>query len=139
MAENFTKEERAAMKERVTEVRTQAKGGAAKAEADQLAKIAALEEPDRGMAERLHALVLENAPNLTPKTWYGMPGWAKDGKVLCFFQAASKFDTRYGTFGFNENATLDDGDLWPTAYAVAELTPAVEKTLAKLVKKAAGL
>jgi uncharacterized protein YdhG (YjbR/CyaY superfamily) len=134
-SDTFTDVERAAMKERAKELRSQSKGGA-KAEADQLAKIAEMSGSDRVMAERLHELITANVPELTPKTWYGMPGWARDGKVLCFFQAAAKFGTRYATFGFNEIAALDDGTLWPTAFALTELTGANEKKLLDLVKKA---
>ncbi|WP_066043378.1 iron chaperone [Herbiconiux solani] len=139
--EGFSAEERAAMKERAAELRAAKRkaGGKGKdAEAEVLAKIAELEQPDRGIAERLHALILEAAPDLTPKTWYGMPGYAKDGKVLVFFQSSAKFKTRYSTLGFNDSARLDDGDLWPTAYAVADLTPAVEKTVSALIAKAAA-
>jgi uncharacterized protein YdhG (YjbR/CyaY superfamily) len=135
--ESFTAEERAAMKERAKELRTQSKSGsAAKADKDQLAKIAEMSDPDRRIAERLHELITENVPELTAKTWYGMPGWARGGKVLCFFQAAGKFDTRYPTFGFNEIAALDDGTMWPTAFALTELTAANEKKLLSLIKKA---
>lgn len=127
------------MKERAKELRTQTKSGsAAKAEKDQLAKIAEMSGSDRGMAERLHELITENVPELTPKTWYGMPGWAKGGKVLCFFQAAGKFGTRYATFGFNEIAAIDEGTMWPTSFALTELTAANEKKLLALVKKALG-
>jgi uncharacterized protein YdhG (YjbR/CyaY superfamily) len=140
MSDTFTTEERAAIKERAKELREQPKRGKAKAdpEGEQLAKIAELAEPDRVIAERLHALVKEHAPTLTPKLWYGMPGWARDGKILCFFQPAAKFKTRYGTLGFNDNASLDDGTLWPVAYALAELTTANEKKLVELLRRAAG-
>jgi uncharacterized protein YdhG (YjbR/CyaY superfamily) len=131
-AKGFTAEEKAAMKERARE----AKSGAG--EADLLAKIAEMKEPDRAMAERLHALITDVAPDLTPKTWYGMPAYAKDGQIVCFFQPAAKFKARYATFGFNEKANLDEGEMWPTAYALKDLTPAAEKQIAALVKKATG-
>lgn len=101
-----------------------------------LAALAALGEPDRSIGERLHALIKASAPDLTPKLWYGMPGYAKDGKVICFFQSAQKFDTRYSTFGFNDGAKLDEGELWPVAFALKELTAAVEERISALVKKA---
>ena len=126
----FSDEDKAAMKERAREAK--GKDG----ESDLLAKIAEMQEPDRAIAERLHALVTDVAPDLTPKTWYGMPAYAKDGQIVCFFQPAAKFKARYSTFGFNEKANLDDGDMWPTAYALTELTPAAEKQIAALVKKA---
>lgn len=132
--EGFTAEERAAMKERAKEVRRGKKDGTA----DLLEKIAELEGSDRAMAERLHDLISEHAPDLQPRTYYGMPAWAKGGKVLCFFQPALKFKTRYATFGFNDNAMLDDGEMWPAAYALTELTPAGEKAIVELVKKAVG-
>lgn len=140
MSDTFTTEERAAIKERAKELREQPKRGKAKAdpEGEQLAKIAELAEPDRVIAERLHALVKEHVPTLTPKVWYGMPGWAKDGKILCFFQPAAKFKTRYGTLGFNDNASLDDGTLWPVAYGLTELTKANEKKIVELLRRAAG-
>ena len=128
----FTAEEKAAMRERAKE----AKGGA-DGESDLLAKIAEMAEPDRALAERVHAIVTGGAPDLTPKTWYGMPAYAKDGQVVCFFQPALKFKARYATLGFNDPAKLDDGAMWATAYALAELTPAVEERIAALVKKAA--
>ena len=137
MTENFTPEERAAMKERAAEVRKQAKRGAkADPEKDLLEKIAEMTDDDRAIAERLHALVAEHAPSLTPKTWYGMPGYALDGKVLVFFQAAAKFKVRYATIGFNDTATLDEGTLWPTAFAVTKLGPAEEAFIAELLRKA---
>lgn len=137
MTENFTPEERAAMKERAAEVRKQAKRGAkADPEKDLLEKIAEMTDDDRAIAERLHALVAEHAPSLTPKTWYGMPGYALDGKVLVFFQAAAKFKVRYATIGFNDTATLDEGTLWPTAFAVTKLGPAEEAFIADLLRKA---
>ncbi|WP_438855980.1 iron chaperone [Agromyces sp. M3QZ16-3] len=133
--EGFTDEERAAMKERAREVR----GGRKKdGTADLLEKIAELEGADRAMAERLHELITEHAPTLAPRTYYGMPAWAKDGKVLCFFQPALKFKTRYATFGFQDNAALDDGELWPTSYALTELTPAGEQRIIELVTRAIG-
>jgi hypothetical protein len=101
-----------------------------------LAKIAEMPEPDRSMAERLHALIKATAPDLVPKTWYGMPAWAKDGKLVCFFQAASKFNVRYATFGFQPDANLDEGSMWPTSFALTELTPADESRIAALVRKA---
>lgn len=139
-AEGWTDEERAAMKEHAQELKRAAKRGAARAdgEADVLAKIAEMPEPDRAMAERIHEIVKANAPDLDPRTWYGMPAYAKDGKVLCFFQAADKFKARYATFGFNDVANLDDGAMWPTAWALTKLTPADEKLIGELVKKASG-
>jgi len=137
MTENFTPEERAAMKERAAEVRKQARKGAkADPEKDLLEKIAEMTDDDRAIAERLHALVAEHAPALTPKTWYGMPGYALDGKVLVFFQAAAKFKVRYATIGFNDNATLDEGTMWPTAFAVTNLGPDEEAFIADLLRKA---
>ncbi len=130
----FTAEEKAAMRERARELKAAA--GKAEAESDVLAKIAEMAEPDRAMAERLHAIVTASAPDLSPKTWYGMPAYAKDGKVVCFFQSAEKFKARYATFGFNDTAHLDDGAMWPTAFALKELTPAVEARIGELVKKA---
>lgn len=130
--EGFTAEERAAMKERAREVRGKKKDGTA----DLLEKISEMGDADRVIAERLHALITEAAPELAPKTWYGMPAYAKDGKVLCFFQAAGKFDSRYATFGFNDIANLDDGEMWPTTFALTELTPRAEQTIVELVKKA---
>ena len=126
----FTAEERAAMKERAQELKTEA------GESDVLAKIAEMGEADRVMAERLHAVIKAGAPALSPKTWYGMPAYAKDGDVVCFFQPAQKFKARYATLGFNDKATLDDGAMWPTAFALVEWTPAVEKKIGALVKKA---
>ena len=131
----FTDEEKAAMKERSREVK---RGGKGDGEADLLAKIAEMSQPDRGMAERIHALIRENAPQLSAKTWYGMPAWAKGDKVVCFFQAAAKFKARYATLGFSDVATLDDGAMWPTSYALTKLGPAEEKQIVALVKKAAG-
>jgi len=139
--EGFTDEERGAMKERARELKAGARRRprAAKAdeESDVLAKIAEMSEPDRAMAERLHAVIKANAPGLSPKLWYGMPAYAKDGKVVCFFQSAQKFKTRYATFGFNDEANLDEGTMWPTAFALTELTATDEARIGALVKKAA--
>jgi len=136
-AKGFTDEERDAMQERARELKAErASKSKADGERDVLAKIAAMPEPDRAMAERLHAIVKANAPELSPKTWYGMPAYAKDGKVVCFFQSAQKFKTRYATFGFSDAANLDKGALWPTAFALKELTPAAEATIGALVKSA---
>jgi uncharacterized protein YdhG (YjbR/CyaY superfamily) len=139
--EGFTDEERGAMKERARELKAGARRRprAAKAdeESDVLAKIAEMSEPDRAMAERLHAVIKANAPGLSPKLWYGMPAYAKDGKVVCFFQSAQKFKTRYATFGFNDAANLDEGTMWPTAFALTELTATDEARIGALVKKAA--
>jgi uncharacterized protein YdhG (YjbR/CyaY superfamily) len=133
----FTAEERAAMKERAQELKAEARRtNKADAEAALLAKIAEMPEPDRSMAERLHAIIKESAPVLSPKLWYGMPAYAKDGKVVCFFQSADKFKSRYATFGFNDDANLDDGTMWPTSFALKELTPAGEAKISALVKKA---
>jgi uncharacterized protein YdhG (YjbR/CyaY superfamily) len=132
----LTAEERAAMKELVQERKAAARGE--DGESAVLAKIAAMPEPDRAMAERLHAIVKATAPSLSPKTWYGMPAYAKDGKVVCFFQSAAKFKARYATFGFSDKANLDDGNMWPTYFALKELTSAEEKKIAGLVKKAAS-
>jgi uncharacterized protein YdhG (YjbR/CyaY superfamily) len=132
-------QERAAMKERVQELKAEARAGKnrAKGEKDLLAKIAEMPEPDRAMAERLHAIITTVAPELSPKTWYGMPAYAnKDGKVVCFFTAASKFEERYATFGFNAVANLDEGAMWPTSFALKELTTDVEEEIAALVKRA---
>jgi uncharacterized protein YdhG (YjbR/CyaY superfamily) len=138
--EEWTDEERAAMKERARELKAGARRGPgskkADGEADLLAKIAEMPEPDRVMAERLHAIVKASAPVLSPKTWYGMPAYARNDKVVCFFQSAHKFKARYATFGFNDSANLDDGAMWPTAFALTELTPADEARIAALVKKA---
>ena len=132
----LTAEERSAMKELVKERKAQARGD--DAERAVLDKIAEMPEPDRAMAERLHAIVKTSAPSLSPKTWYGMPAYAKDGKVVCFFQSAAKFKARYATFGFSDTANLDDGNMWPTSFALKELTSAEEKKIARLVKKAAS-
>jgi uncharacterized protein YdhG (YjbR/CyaY superfamily) len=128
----FTAEERAAMRERAKE-RKAAKGDG---EGDVLAKIAEMHDSDRALAERVHAIVTASAPALSPRTWYGMPAYAKDGKVVCFFQSAQKFKTRYATLGFSDKANLDDGSMWPTAFALRELTAAVEARIKKLVKTA---
>lgn len=138
--EGFTEEERAAMRERARELKSASRrrGSKADLEGEVLAKIAERPEPDRALAERIHAIVKANAPHLSPKLWYGMPAYAKNGKVLCFFQAADKFKSRYATLGFTDVADLDDGSMWPTSFAVKELTSAEEATIASLVKKAAG-
>ena len=130
----FTAEERAAMKERVREL----KAGKADGESTVLAKIAAMAEPDRTMGKRLHAIIKASAPALAPRLWYGMPAYAKDDKVVCFFQGAHKFKTRYATFGFSDKANLDDGAMWPNSFALLELTAGVEARIAALVKKAAS-
>ena len=124
------------MRERAREQKAAAKGG--DGEAEVLAKIAEMPEADRVMAERLHALVKKTAPQLSPRTWYGMPAYALDGKVVCFFQSGQKFKTRYATLGFSERAKLDEGSMWPTSYALQKLTAADEKKIAALVRKAAG-
>ena len=136
----FTAEESAAMKARAKEVKAEARASKNRAEGerDLLAAIAAMKESDRAMAKRLHAIVEATAPDLWPKTWYGMPAYAKDGKVVCFFKSAGKFDSRYATFGFEEAANLDEGAMWATSYALKELTAADEKKLGALVKKAAS-
>ncbi|MFI9533659.1 iron chaperone [Nocardia fusca] len=135
----FSAEERAAMKEHAQELKTAARRGsrAAKAdgEGDVLAKIAEMSENDRALAERIHALVKSSAPTLSPKLWYGMPAYAKDGKVVCFFQSAAKFKARYATLGFNDSANLDDGALWPTAFALTKLTPAAESRIGELLAR----
>jgi hypothetical protein len=130
----FTDEERGAMKERARELKAAA--GKADGESAVLAKIAEMPEPDRAMGERLHAIIKASAPDLTPRTWYGMPAYAKDGKVVCFFTPAAKFKERYATFGFNAAANLDDGTMWPTSFALTELTAADEARIGALVKKA---
>ena len=134
----FTAEERAAMKERARELKAEARANKNKAEGerDVLAKIAEMPEPDRAMATRLHEIIRASAPALSPKTWYGMPAYAKDGKVVCFFQSAEKFNSRYATFGFNDEANLDEGAMWPTSFALKRLTAAEERKIAALVKKA---
>jgi uncharacterized protein YdhG (YjbR/CyaY superfamily) len=130
----FTAEERAAMRERARELKSAA--GKAEAESDVLAKIAEMPKADRVMAERVHAIVKASAPDLSPRTWYGMPAYAKDDKVVCFFRSAAKFKSRYATLGFSDKAKLDDGDMWPTDFALKKLTAAEEKKIAALVKKA---
>ncbi len=138
----FSEDERAAMKQRAKEVRTASRRGSksdpAADEADVMDKIAELEEPDRAMALRVHAIVIESAPELAPKLWYGMPAYYKNGKNICFFQPAKKFKSRYATLGFNDPASLDDGDMWPAAYAILALTPDVEARIGELVRRAAG-
>jgi uncharacterized protein YdhG (YjbR/CyaY superfamily) len=137
-SQGFTAEERAAVKERARELKAEERAGKDRAagESDVLAKIAEMQEPDRAMAQRLHEIIKASAPDLTPKTWYGMPAYAKDGKIVCFYQSAQKFNTRYATLGFNDTAHLDEGAMWPTAYALKELTAAVEVKIGALVKKA---
>jgi uncharacterized protein YdhG (YjbR/CyaY superfamily) len=135
-SKGFTAEERAAMKERAKEAKAAARGGKADGESDVLAKIAEMPGPDRAKAERLHAIVTASAPDLSPRTWYGMPAYAKDGKVVCFFQSAQKFKSRYATLGFSDEANLDRGAMWPTAFALKDLTAAEEKKIAALVKRA---
>jgi uncharacterized protein YdhG (YjbR/CyaY superfamily) len=130
----FTAEERAAMKERARELKAQKDKAAG--ESDVLAKIAEMKEPARAMARRLHAIITDSAPSLSPRTWYGMPAYSKDGQVLCFFQSAEKFKTRYATFGFSDKANLDKDAMWPTAFALKELTATEEAEIAKLVKQA---
>ena len=141
-SERLSEEERDAIKERAAELKAANRRGRSSKEADGvsdvLAKIAEMAEPDRALAERLHAIITAAAPELSPKTWYGMPGYARDGKVLCFFQSASKFKTRYATLGFNEQANLDDGAMWPTAYALTKLGEAEEAAVAALIQKAIG-
>ena len=143
-SKGFTDEELAAMKERAQELKADARRGPrakkdkAEGEGDVLAKIAAMQEPDRAMAKRLHAIMKASAPALSPKTWYGMPAYAKDGKVVCFFQSARKFKSRYATFGFSDTAKLDEGAMWPVAFALKELTAAEEARISALVKKAAS-
>jgi uncharacterized protein YdhG (YjbR/CyaY superfamily) len=138
-SEEWTDEERAAMKERAREMKAARRGkGAADAEREVLEKIAAMPDSDRAMGERLHAIIKASAPALTPRLWYGMPAYAKDGRVVCFFRPAEKFKMRYATFGFEEAANLDDGSMWPTSYALTKLTAAHEKTIGALVKKAAS-
>ncbi len=143
--EGFTAEERAAMKDRAQELKSAArrprgnkKAEAADGESALREKLAEMEEADRDMGERIHAIVTANAPDLTPRLWYGMPAYAKDGQVVCFYQPAAKFKARYATLGFNDPARLDDGAMWPTAFALTKLTAADEKRIGALVKKAAG-
>ena len=147
-SKGFTGEERAAMKERAKELKAEeraqelkaerrgSRSGKADGESDVLAKIAEMPKSDRVMAERLHAIVKASAPELSPRTWYGMPAYAKDGKVVCFFQSAHKFKSRYATFGFSDRANLDKGEMWPTSFALKGLTAAEEKKIRALVKKA---
>jgi uncharacterized protein YdhG (YjbR/CyaY superfamily) len=139
--EGFTDAERAAMKERAKELKASRRRGPGAAKADEdavLEKIAEMPRSDRAMAKRIHAIVKKTAPDLAPRTWYGMPAYAKDGKVLCYFQSAHKFKSRYATFGFNDVAELDQGVMWPTSFALTKLTAAEEKKIARLVKKAVG-
>jgi uncharacterized protein YdhG (YjbR/CyaY superfamily) len=137
-AKGFTPEERAAMKERARELKAEARANKSRAdgESDVLAKIAEMHGPDRAMAKRLHAIVKASAPALSPKTWYGMPAYAKDGKVVCYFQSAQRFNSRYATFGFSDEANIDEGAMWPTSFALKELTAADEARIGALVKKA---
>ena len=141
-SKGFTDDERAAMKERAQELKAEARRGARADQADgesaALAKIAEMQEPDRAMARRLHALIKASAPALSPKTWYGMPAYAKAGKVVCFFQSAQKFKSRYATFGFSDEANLDEGAMWPTPFALKELTAAGEARIGALVTQAAS-
>ncbi len=141
-SQGFTDDERAAMKDRAQELKAAArrgpKSGKADGERDVLAKIAEMPEPDRSMAERLHALVKASAPALSPRTWYGMPAYARDGKVVCFFQGAAKFKTRYATLGFSDTANLDAGEMWPTAFALKTLTPVEAEQISALLKRAMG-
>jgi uncharacterized protein YdhG (YjbR/CyaY superfamily) len=130
----FTAEEKAAMRERARELKAEQAG--ADGEIEVLAKIAEMGKPDRAMAERIHAIVKDSAPGLTPRTWYGMPAYAKDGKVICFFQSAEKFKSRYATLGFSDKANIDEGDMWPTYFALHELTADVEARIGSLVKRA---
>jgi uncharacterized protein YdhG (YjbR/CyaY superfamily) len=137
-SKGFTDEERAAMKERAKELKAEARANKnrAEGESDVLAAIAAMQGPDRAMAKRVHAIVTASAPDLSPKTWYGMPAYARDGKVVCFFQSAQKFKSRYATLGFSDEAKLDDGAMWPTSFALKELTAADEARIGALVKQA---
>ena len=137
-ANGFTDEERAAMRERAKELKAdaRAKKNKAEGEADVLAKIAEMPNADRAMAKRLHAIIKKNAPDLAPRTWYGMPAYAKDDKVVCFFQSAKKFKSRYATLGFSDRANLDEGAMWPTSFALKKLTPSEEAKIVALVKKA---
>lgn len=139
-SKGFSDVEQAAMKERAKELKAEARAGKDKAagERDLQAAIAKMPEPERTMAARLHELVTTHAPILMPKTWYGMPAYAKDGKIVCFFQSAHKFESRYASFGFNDSAQLDDGTMWPTAFALKELDAAAEERIIALVKKAVG-
>jgi uncharacterized protein YdhG (YjbR/CyaY superfamily) len=133
----FTDQERAAMKERSRELKAARGKAKTDGESDVLAKVAAMNEPDRSMAERLHELIKANAPGLSPRTWYGMPAYAKDDKVLCYFKPAEKFKTRYATLGFSDKASLDEGAMWPVEFALQELTATEEASIKKLLKKAA--
>jgi uncharacterized protein YdhG (YjbR/CyaY superfamily) len=137
-SKGFTAEERAAMKERAQELKAEARANKNKAdgERDVLAKIAEMPAPDRAMAKRLHAIIKASAPALSPKTWYGMPAYTNDGKIICYFQSADKFKSRYATFGFSDDANLDQGAMWPTSFALTELTAAEEAKISRLVKKA---
>ena len=135
-SKGFTDEERAAMREHAQELKAAARGDKADGESAVLAQIAAMPEPDRALGERLHAIIKASAPALSPRLWYGMPAYAKDGKVVCFFQSAAKFKTRYATFGFQHEANLDEGAMWPVAFALKDLTAAEEARIAALVKKA---
>ncbi len=140
-SKGFTSEEKAAMKKRARELKAEERANKDREAGESAARAAidAMQEPDRSMARRIHAIIKENAPSLSPKTWYGMPAYAnQDGKVVCFFQTAQKFKTRYSTFGFNDSAKLDQGMMWPVAYALKELTAAEETRIAELVKKAAS-
>jgi uncharacterized protein YdhG (YjbR/CyaY superfamily) len=134
----FTDEERSAMRERIRELKGTARAGKADDETAVLEKIAAMQEPDRSMGQRLHAIIKASAPELSPKLWYGMPAYARDGQVVCFFQDAKKFKTRYATFGFSDKAMLDEGHMWPSAFALKELTATEEARIGSLVKKAVG-
>jgi uncharacterized protein YdhG (YjbR/CyaY superfamily) len=138
--EGFSDAERTAMKERARELKAEARAGKDRAQGERavLAKIAEMPEPDRSMAERIHAIITASAPDLSPKTWYGMPAYARDGKVVCFFQGADKFKARYATLGFNDPANLDEGNMWATAFALTGLTDVEEARIAELVKKAAS-
>ena len=138
-SKGFTDEEKAAMRNRAQELKAEARANKNKAEGESaaLAAIAAMKEPDRAMAKRIHAIIKDSAPALSPKTWYGMPAYAnQDGKIVCFFKTAQKFNTRYATFGFNDTANLDEGAMWPVEFALKELTPIVEEKISALVKKA---
>jgi uncharacterized protein YdhG (YjbR/CyaY superfamily) len=139
-AKSFTDEERGAMKERARELKAEARAGSNEEDGERevLAKIAEMPEPDRGMATRIHEIIRAETPTLTPRTWYGMPAYAREGRVICFFQNAQKFKARYATLGFNDGAHLDDGDMWPVAFALKELTPTEEARIIELVKRAAG-
>ncbi len=137
-SKGFTEEERAAMRERAQEMRAAARGTKEDGESTVLAKIATMPEPDRAMGKRLHAIIRASAPALTPRLWYGMPAYSKEGQVVCFFQPGSKFKTRYATLGFSDEANLDEGALWPVAFALKELTAADEARISALVKRAVG-